>query len=241
MKNNRSRHFNMLEVILAITVIGAGLTLLLVLFPVATRTAAETVDNNYVTMVADTFITMIKGDIDANGTWVTLLPDYTRDEKTVRADDIGMVPDVLDMEKNPLKYNLTQIASSGSAKLTDTKIASDTNKGERVLLYNYANTNNGFCAVVNNYIPTDVVNRYDKVVDFSAFVRIEKMPVAILQTEVGYFNREKNTSQLNAIPEQAPCAEADFVRVMVTMSWPLEVAPSARKSRIFIVEKARLQ
>ncbi len=65
-KHTIKRRFTMVEILLAAAVMGAGLTLILILFPVALRNAQATVINSYVPMTANHFINLTKARIAAD-------------------------------------------------------------------------------------------------------------------------------------------------------------------------------
>lgn len=64
------RYFNMIEITLAIAIMGVGITSLMVLMPVGLRSSQESVANNYVPIIADYFMTMIRNRVihDRTGT-----------------------------------------------------------------------------------------------------------------------------------------------------------------------------
>ena len=74
----RVRHyFNMIEITLAIAIMGVGITSLMVLLPVGLRNSQESISNNYVPIIADYFYGLIRtilsidedGEIE-NFTWM---------------------------------------------------------------------------------------------------------------------------------------------------------------------------
>ena len=60
----RVRHyFNMIEITLAIAIMGVGITSLMVLLPVGLRSSQESISNNYVPIIADYFYGLIRTDL----------------------------------------------------------------------------------------------------------------------------------------------------------------------------------
>lgn len=60
----RVRHyFNMIEITLAIAIMGVGITSLMVLLPVGLRSSQESISNNYVPIIADYFYSLIRTDL----------------------------------------------------------------------------------------------------------------------------------------------------------------------------------
>lgn len=57
------RYFNMIEITLAIAIMGVGITSLMVLLPVGLRSSQESVANNYVPIIADYFYGLIRTDL----------------------------------------------------------------------------------------------------------------------------------------------------------------------------------
>ncbi|MEA4862200.1 MAG: hypothetical protein VB042_02715 [Victivallaceae bacterium] len=242
MKNNKSRHFNMLEVILAITVIGAGLTLLLVLFPVATRTATETVDNNYIPMVVNNFITYANANIDyyaADSTPTFWPTEYlSKAPSSGTTDDLPAIPDIDEIEGT---HDGLTIAHIDNGKAEDE---------EPVSLYSCKKSGDlvGYCAVVRGGLDTSTTPEKYTLVDFTAYVKLELTKAADLKDnsgrpEIVYYSEpfwiNSSSSPVNAISNTN--LQGSFARITLTVFWPLEVPPSARKSRVFIIEKAWLQ
>lgn len=217
MKNSRSRHFSMLEVLLAIVVVGVGLAVLMLLFPVAARTANDTIDNNYVPMVASSFITYTLSSVDADKIKYSKIQNASSNNKPIEA-----IPDLDKIE--------TKCKKLGS-------VSAD---AEPISFYSYpasAQYPEGFCVVIKG---CDASGKYT-VVDFAAAAKLEKATAANLDG-ILYYNNDvyssNSNSQVDALGSSTFTDK--FARFILTVSWPLEVPPAARKSRVFIIEKARL-
>lgn len=192
--------FSMLEVVLAVTVVGAGLTLMLVMFPVALRCARDTVSNNYVPMIASSFIAQTNAVIDADGkkftdtnSWVHQLPLF--DASSGVSNDIPAVPDVSAFLDDNIGMGSGNIATAkGNVKITyrgsreragkssSSSRASDAYKKEPMSLYSYEMNGKdaGYVVLFKSFnprndtgIPAADRETYDKI-DFAACVTIEK-------------------------------------------------------------------
>ena len=114
MKKLTGHYFNMVEIVLAITVIAVGLTSVLVLFPVGLNAHREAVTENNIADLAEYVITLIKADIaldnsnrDADGDYFhNLFYNNNSPQNKYKRDNIydgipdtasGTVPDMLNV------------------------------------------------------------------------------------------------------------------------------------------------
>lgn len=65
-RKNRKNYFNLIEIALAIGVIAVGLASVIGMFPIAMNTSTESVGDNEVANVAETFINNLQAQIDAD-------------------------------------------------------------------------------------------------------------------------------------------------------------------------------
>lgn len=256
--NKIKRCFSMVEIILAIAVMGAGLTLILVLFPIALTSARDVTDNTYVPSIGSHFMTLVRARVAADcyegsdgsviyysftaaNSFINSLLDIPLDE----LDDCEFA-----------KYLLEDSVISADYGTLDGTIATEyvDENGSFVWYVQEQQGDDGLSEVtapdkesISFYAHNNQVGRYlvlfkspsedndeDELrysnIDFAAEVNIVKAEIdEIYPYESGDINYTDSDGDNVGI-------EAFAATVYVHISWPIEVPMSARKSKIYSLD-----
>ncbi len=71
-------YFNLVEIALAIAIIGIGMAGIMALYPVALKAARDSVGNNYSMLAGEQFLSYLKGLTDSNWTFINTSVQATR-------------------------------------------------------------------------------------------------------------------------------------------------------------------
>ncbi|MGN0849392.1 MAG: hypothetical protein ACI4OV_06845 [Victivallaceae bacterium] len=253
------RYFNMIEITLAIAIMGVGITSLMVLMPVGLRSSQESVANNYVPIIADYFMTMIRNRVihDRAGT----AGNYTYTDLNYKS--------ATDASQSSIVAYLTDISgmSSGSSlPMSNDMYSIDPETGE----IKGGSGNNAFDLVaidesdhaltINNVIIGDSSGNWDitKVADSPANTKfnIKAQPTNIFvngnnnayivvfrsKSEDGGLEYDKvdfaaevllYKDQLRDTDNPTGYSLDDAARIIMHISWPIELPADKRQSRIY--------
>jgi len=224
----RKRYFNMIEIAIAMAVAGAGITLILALFPIAVKSAKSSMEDSYIPIIASTFVTQLNAiadaqttDFDKEGNWLNTLPDVGD------ASIPMMFIDPDDLE--PKSSGITYLGNTNRDPVD-----------ENMSLYSYRSggKHQGFIVVFKSYNAD--TEKYD-IVDFAAAVTIEKASVSDLGSELYvYRSNAKNIDPQKLTNTELDALGEKFMRLILTVQWPLEASPGGRSTRTYIVEKVKV-
>lgn len=238
------RYFNMIEITLAIAIMGVGITSLMVLMPVGLRSSQESVANNYVPIIADYFMTMIRNRVihDRTGT----AGNYTYTDLTHKSatdasqssivayltdisgmssgSSLPMSTDMYSIKPNGTidsfdwiePDNTNQILSIGNVILGDKDSAStwtvQSIEDQPTNIFVNSSNSNDYIVVFRSK-SEDGGMTYDKV-DFAAEVLLYKDQLRDTDNPTGY-------------------SLDDAARIIMHISWPIELPADKRQSRIY--------
>lgn len=238
------RYFNMIEITLAIAIMGVGITSLMVLMPVGLRSSQESVANNYVPIIADYFMTMIRNRVihDRTGTvgnYTYTDLNYKSATDASQSSIVAYLTDISGMSSGsslPMSNdmysikpdntigsfdwiepdNTNQILSIGNVILGDRDSAStwtvqNIEDQPTNIFVNSSNSNDYI--VVFRSKSEDGGMTYDKV-DFAAEVLLYKDQLRDTDNPTGY-------------------SLDDAARIIMHISWPIELPADKRQSRIY--------
>ena len=248
----RIRHyFNMIEITLAIAIMGVGITSLMVLMPVGLRSSQESVANNYVPIIADYFMTMIRNRVihDRTGSAgnYTYIDFNTKTANPSQSSIVAYLTDISGSGSVSLPTDMYAIDSDGKisggsgANAFDLVAIDDSNHAltiNNVIIgdgsagnwditkqgddkFNikaqptniFVNGNNNAYIVVFRSKSEDGGLEYDKV-DFAAEVLLYKDKLRDTDKSTGY-------------------SLDDAARIIMHISWPIELPADKRQSRIY--------
>lgn len=252
----RIRHyFNMIEITLAIAIMGVGITSLMVLMPVGLRSSQESVANNYVPIIADYFMTMIRNRVihDRTGSAgnYTYIDFNTKTANPSQSSIVAYLTDIsgsgsvsLPTDMYSINPDSGEISGGSGANAFDlvaiddsnhaltindviigdssgnwdiTKVANnpaDTEFNIKAQPTNiFVNGNNNAYIVVFRSKSEDGGLEYDKV-DFAAEVLLYKDKLRDTDKSTGY-------------------SLDDAARIIMHISWPIELPADKRQSRIY--------
>lgn len=238
------RYFNMIEITLAIAIMGVGITSLMVLMPVGLRSSQESVANNYVPIIADYFMTMIRNRVihDRTGTagnYTYTDLNYKSATDASQSSIVAYLTDISGMSSGsslPMSTdmysikpdntidsfdwiepdNTNQILSIGNVILGDRDSASTWTvqniEDQPTNIFVNSSNSNGYIVVFRSK-SEDGGMTYDKV-DFAAEVLLYKDQLRDTDNPTGY-------------------SLDDAARIIMHISWPIELPADKRQSRIY--------
>ncbi len=239
------QHFNMLEVLIAVAVAGVGMTLLLVMFPIALKGARETTANNYLPMAASSVIAQLNASLDATAKTSSTARKNWIDNKFSdygSGEDIPAVQNYQPFIENkdlPSGYELAYAGANSSNPWL-----------EPLSIYKYKD---GYVAIFKSYVTDNGDNDNSPAAfgylnaDFACQIKVERQDPADVKygsSNVGDFAVFSDGRTDSGIPGPT-IASSDFTksiedhysRFIVTVSWPLAAAPASRQERVYFVEK----
>ena len=246
------RYFNMIEITLAIAIMGVGITSLMVLMPVGLRSSQESVANNYVPIIADYFMTMLRNRVihDRTGT----AGNYTYTDLNYKS--------ATDASQSSIVAYLTDISGSSSISLpTDMysiKPNGEINGGSGANTFDLvAIDESDHALTINNVIIGDSSGNWDitKVADSTnTEFNIKAQPTNIFvngnnnayivvfrsKSEDGGLEYDKVDFAAEVLLYKDELEDAsrsysldDAARIVMHISWPIELPADKRQSRIY--------
>ena len=243
------RYFNMIEITLAIAIMGVGITSLMVLLPVGLRSSQESVANNYVPIIADYFMTMLRNRVihDRTGT----AGNYTYTDLTHKS--------ATDASQSSIVAYLTDI-SSGSVSLPTDMYSIKPDSGE-ISGGSGANTfdlvaidDSKHALTINNVIIGDRSGNWDITKKGDDKFNIKAQPTNIFvngnnnayivvfrsKSEDGGLEYDKVDFAAEVLLYKDELEDAsrsysldDAARIIMHISWPIELPADKRQSRIY--------
>lgn len=250
----RIRHcFNMIEITLAIAIMGVGITSLMVLLPVGLRSSQESIANNYVPIIADYFMTMIRNrvihdrtgtagnytymDFDKKNTYVadSSIVSYLEEIKDETVSDVSKLPAKMyainsdDGKIDGFNWiepdDVGQRLSIGDVILGDAsspkkwKVENIDDQPTNIFVNNDKDKSNDYIVVFRSKSEAGGL-KYDKV-DFAAEVLLYKKKLK---------DADKGTSGYD---------DTDAARIIMHISWPIELPAAKRQSRVYTWDVAK--
>lgn len=256
----RVRHyFNMIEITLAIAIMGVGITSLMVLLPVGLRNSQESISNNYVPIIADYFYGLIRTDLIFRRTTEKIkLPGVSsgEDESGSSGSDgvsyyeyESLTSSVIDDFEEKSKLD-ELLSGSGSDANTILSIDED---GE---IENFTWMFDWITAGSDNELEIDTdgdnklsgvknqpVNIFYHDTDTSDYVVVFRSKsetgdgliydMVDFAAEVKLF--KDDALNINGVSKSSD----DLMRVYMHISWPIELPLSKRQSRVYVWDVAR--
>ena len=246
------RYFNMIEITLAIAIMGVGITSLMVLMPVGLRSSQESVANNYVPIIADYFMTMIRNRVihDRTGT----AGNYTYTDLNYKS--------ATDASQSSIVAYLTDISGSSSISLPTDMYSINPDSGE-ISGGSGANTfdlvaidESDHALTINNVIIGDSSGNWDITKQGDDKFNIKAQPTNIFvngnnnayivvfrsKSEDGGLEYDKvdfaaevllYKDQLRDTDNPTGYSLDDAARIIMHISWPIELPADKRQSRIY--------
>ena len=245
MKIKKIHYFNMIEVLLALTVIAIGMTSVLGLFPVGLKASRQAVAENSSANVADQMVTYMRvmgesSDSAYTATFVTTatnLPNYDSgtDELNITYSD--------DNATINLKSGTFDIQAQSDAFLEDYK-KGDLNPPGTSTTHDFTRVANGW-AIFRPAGASDLRHRVyfitqgpnctedggNRNIDYSAMALVWKDTVQIKRLKAGGDPAISTDWEL----WPAPASYVHSGKINVELSWPLELPYNQRKKRYYQV------
>lgn len=257
----RVRHyFNMIEITLAIAIMGVGITSLMVLLPVGLRSSQESISNNYVPIIADYFYSLIRTDLMFSRTKKTIkLPGVDSGEEDGSGSSTegvtyyeyeSLTSSVIDdFEEKPDKGLIEDSDSDADTILSidsDGKISGSNNwvwmrDSSNELEIDEISGENKV-----NVCTGQPVNIFYKNGDSSDYVVVFRSKsetgdgltydMVDFAAEVKLFKDDGLKIDNNT---DSSFISDDLMRVYMHISWPIELPLSKRQSRVYVWDVAR--
>ena len=256
----RVRHyFNMIEITLAIAIMGVGITSLMVLLPVGLRSSQESISNNYVPIIADYFYSLIRTDLMFSRTKKTIkLPGVDSGEEDGSGSSTegvtyyeyeSLTSSVIDDFEEKSKLD-ELLSGSGSDADTILSIKEDGKIDNFTWLLDWivSNPDNELKldAVGVNKLSNEKnqpVNIFYHDTDASDYVVVFRSKsetgdgltydMVDFAAEVKLF--KDDSLNINGVSKSSD----DLMRVYMHISWPIELPLSKRQSRVYVWDVAR--
>ena len=256
----RIRHyFNMIEITLAIAIMGVGITSLMVLLPVGLRSSQESISNNYVPIIADYFYSLIRTDLMFSRTKKTIkLPGVDSGEEDGSGSSTegvtyyeyeSLTSSVIDDFEEKSKLD-ELLSGSGSDADTILSIKEDGKIDNFTWLLDWivSNPDNELKldAVGVNKLSNEKnqpVNIFYHDTDASDYVVVFRSKsetgdgltydMVDFAAEVKLF--KDDSLNINGVSKSSD----DLMRVYMHISWPIELPLSKRQSRVYVWGVAR--
>ena len=237
----RIRHyFNMIEITLAIAIMGVGITSLMVLMPVGLRSSQESVANNYVPIIADYFMTMIRNRVihdrtgtAGNYTYTDLTHKSTTDAS--QSSIVAYLTDISGMSSVPLPTDMYSIDPSDGTIKSFAWLEPD-NTNQRLSIGNVilGDKSSASTWTVQNIEdqPTNIFVNSSNSNDYIVVFRSK--------SEDGGLNYDKVDFAAEVLLYRDQLEDAsrsysldDAARIIMHISWPIELPADKRQSRIY--------
>lgn len=238
----------MLEVLIAVAVAGVGMTLLLVMFPIALKGAKETTANNYLPMAASSVVAQLNASMDSSAKQSVLARKNWLDNNF---RDYGSGEDIPALQNyQPLIENKDLPTSGAFSGLGLTYAGTNPNAPwlEPLSIYKYKD---GYVAIFKSYVTDNRDNDDNPAAfgylnaDFVCQIKVERQnPADVKFNSIGdfaVFKEGRTTSTAPGSQTEGPLftgsIEDHYTRFVVTVSWPLAAAPASRQERVYFIEK----
>ena len=255
----RVRHyFNMIEITLAIAIMGVGITSLMVLLPVGLRNSQESISNNYVPIIADYSYSLIRTDLMFSRTKKTIkLPGVDSGEEDGSGSSTegvtyyeyeSLTSSVIgDFEEKPDKgliedsdsdadtiLSIDEVSDSSSSTWKWMRDSSNELEIDEISGENKVND----CTGQPVYIFYKNGDSSDYVVDFRSKSETGDgltYDMVDFAAEVKLFKDDG----LKINNDDSSFSSDDLMRVYMHISWPIELPLSKRQSRVYVWDVAR--
>lgn len=256
----RVRHyFNMIEITLAIAIMGVGITSLMVLLPVGLRNSQESISNNYVPIIADYFYSLIRTDLMFSRTKKTIkLPGVDSGEEDGSGSSTegvtyyeyeSLTSSVIgDFEEKPDKGLIEDSDSDADTILSidsDGKISGSNNwvwmrdSSNELEIDEISGENK-----VNDCTgqPVNIFYKNGDSSDYVVVFRSKSEAGDGLTYDMVDFAAEVKLFKDDGLKinnDGSSFSSDDLMRVYMHISWPIELPLSKRQSRVYVWDVAR--
>lgn len=256
----RVRHyFNMIEITLAIAIMGVGITSLMVLLPVGLRNSQESISNNYVPIIADYFYSLIRTDLMFSWTKKTIkLPGVDSGEEDGSGSSTegvtyyeyeSLTSSVIgDFEEKPDKGLIEDSDSDADTILSidsDGKISGSNNwvwmrdSSNELEIDEISGENK-----VNDCTgqPVNIFYKNGDSSDYVVVFRSKSETGDGLTYDMVDFAAEVKLFKDDGLKinnDGSSFSSDDLMRVYMHISWPIELPLSKRQSRVYVWDVAR--
>lgn len=255
----RVRHyFNMIEITLAIAIMGVGITSLMVLMPVGLRSSQESISNNYVPIIADYFYSLIRTDLMFSRTKKTIkLPGVDSGEEDGSGSSTegvtyyeyeSLTSSVIDdFEEKP---NKGLIEDSDSDADTILSIDEDGKIDNFTWMFDWITADsdneleidtdgdNKLSGVKNQ--PVNIFYHDTDTSDYVVVFRSKSETGDGLTYDMVDFAAEVKLFKDDALNINGVSKSSDdLMRVYMHISWPIELPLNKRQSRVYVWDVAR--
>ena len=256
----RVRHyFNMIEITLAIAIMGVGITSLMVLLPVGLRNSQESISNNYVPIIADYFYSLIRTDLMFSRTKKTIkLPGVDSGEEDGSGSSTegvtyyeyeSLTSSVIDdFEEKPDKGLIEDSDSDADTILSidsDGKISGSNNwvwmrdSSNELEIDEISGENK-----VNDCTgqPVNIFYKNGDSSDYVVVFRSKSETGDGLTYDMVDFAAEVKLFKDDGLKinnDGSSFSSDDLMRVYMHISWPIELPLSKRQSRVYVWDVAR--
>lgn len=257
----RVRHyFNMIEITLAIAIMGVGITSLMVLLPVGLRSSQESISNNYVPIIADYFYSLIRTDLmfsrtkktiklpgvdsgeeDGSGSSTEGVTYYEYESLTSSVindfEDESKLDGLIDGSESDADTILSIDEVSDSSSSTWERMRDSSNELEIDEISGENKVNNCTGQPVNifykNGDSSDYVVVFRSKSETGDGLTYDMVDFA---AEVKLFKDDGLKIDNNT---DSSFSSDDLMRVYMHISWPIELPLSKRQSRVYVWDVAR--
>ncbi len=255
----RVRHyFNMIEITLAIAIMGVGITSLMVLLPVGLRNSQESISNNYVPIIADYFYGLIRTDLMFSRTKKTIkLPGVDSGEEDGSGSSTegvtyyeyeSLTSSVIgDFEEKPDKgliedsdsdadtiLSIDEVSDSSSSTWKWMRDSSNELEIDEISGENKVNDCTGQ--------PVNIFYKNGDSSDYVVVFRSKSETGDGLTYDMVDFAAEVKLFKDDGLKinnDDSSFSSDDLMRVYMHISWPIELPLSKRQSRVYVWDVAR--
>lgn len=255
----RVRHyFNMIEITLAIAIMGVGITSLMVLLPVGLRNSQESISNNYVPIIADYFYSLIRTDLMFSRTKKTIkLPGVDSGEEDGSGSSTegvtyyeyeSLTSSVIgDFEEKPDKgliedsdsdadtiLSIDEVSDSSSSTWKWMRDSSNELEIDEISGENKVNDCTGQ--------PVNIFYKNGDSSDYVVVFRSKSETGDGLTYDMVDFAAEVKLFKDDGLKinnDDSSFSSDDLMRVYMHISWPIELPLSKRQSRVYVWDVAR--
>lgn len=255
LKKRLCRYFNMIEITLAIAVMGVGITSLMVLMPVGLRSSQESISNNYVPIIADYFYSLIRTNLMFQRTEKTIkLPGVSSDDDdTGSSDSEGVTYYEYESLNNSVIASFDEKSKldnliSGSGSDVDTILSIDKDGKIYNFTWMHDSSNALYISGVVGEDRVDEITRQPVNIFYNTGDDSDYVVVFRSKSESGDgltydlvdFAAEVRLFKDDSLKiDGASKGGDDFMRVYMHISWPIELPLSKRQSRVYVWDVAR--
>lgn len=247
----RIRHcFNMIEITLAIAIMGVGITSLMALIPVGLRSSQESVANNYVPIIADYFMTMIRNrvihdrtDTAGNYTYTDLdekvAGDVSKSSILTYFDDISAKNNISSVLPTNM-YAINPDDKTGNKTIDSFKWIKPDKTTQKLTINNVIlgdkdSASNWTVEKIDDQ-PTNIFVNESKNNDYIVVFRSKSENGGLKYDKVDFaaevlLYRDKLRDKLRDADKEYNLNDA--ARIIMHISWPIELPANKRQSRIY--------